>query len=375
MTTEIEEICKKLHDDYNGDILEETKDEEIKEVFKNVSKEYKDGDKGNTPLLNIIHNHFNGVLPSPNYISGPMSLTYQTSEKYNMKVYIFGEWHGRENTCDTLDYAKSSNIHISKYLQELFLNSDKFIDFYLEDQMFSHGLFLSDFPLDIIRHDFNNCLHPSKRKSCIFKTVRSHFVDSRDIFQKSKYIATPVSEFLSMANGIREYPHEFRLSDFSITNELSKLESYKEITNFVIKDALGVKIIKKELERSDLGEKLIITIIRKILPIVYKQYFTIEEWKEIFKSDKIHPRAGYIFTAIGIVFVDIYAIARMFKTFKKGHNFPQKPRYIIFYGGDAHSLIQRFFLRELGFETKLVRREVDKRIRCLDISGIKLDFK
>jgi hypothetical protein len=86
----ISEIRKNLEDNYDGSILDKASDD-IKETLKWIVTESKDSGNGNTPLINIIYNYFYGVLPSPKYISGPMSLTYHTSDEYDMKIYIYLE--------------------------------------------------------------------------------------------------------------------------------------------------------------------------------------------------------------------------------------------------------------------------------------------
>jgi hypothetical protein len=372
MNSDVNEICNVLHSDYNGVIFDYVDNSDIKETFKYVATKFKDGDKGNIPLLNIIYNYFNGVLPSPKYISGPMSLTYQTSSKYDMKIYIFGENHGTTNTCTDLDLDKLENsMNISHYLQKVFLNSDKFIDFYLEDELFRtiQPNPKQDF-MNLLRYDFDNCLNPYKRSKCSFKTVRTHFVDTRRVQKGYGLIGTnPVEKFiydLSFRKGKR-YGHKM------LVKKLLKFNSYQEIVNFILELAINIPIIKKELEKCILDKELIISFFRDIMLEWYPTIFTINKWKSIFIKDNDDKEMMDALIFVQAPIVDIYTISRMFKTFKKTENFPDKPRYIIYYAGNTHSMIVRKFLEKLKFKEH-IQRSSSLAVRCLNIENIKLNF-
>jgi hypothetical protein len=99
-----------LENNYDASILDNANDD-IKETLKLIVTESKDSGKGNIPLINIIYNYFYGVLPSTRYISGPMSLSYHTSDEYNMKIYIYLEKFMEQQTY-AVNIQKSHHILI-----------------------------------------------------------------------------------------------------------------------------------------------------------------------------------------------------------------------------------------------------------------------
>jgi hypothetical protein len=75
----------------------------------------------------------------------------------------------------------------------VFLNSDKFIDFYLEDGFFiTKTTPIKNRLLTYLRRDFHKCLNPNTRSECIYKTVRTHFVDTRQKKEGSHIIRTAI---------------------------------------------------------------------------------------------------------------------------------------------------------------------------------------
>lgn len=389
MSEEIGEIYKKLYSDYNADILDDVKDQIIKNMFKKVSSKFKDSGKGNVVVLNIIYNYFNGALPSSNYVSGPNTLSYQTSDKYNMKMYIFGETHGKKNNCNDLEQSKSFNMDISEYLQQVFSNSDKFIDFYLEDELFRDiTLDRNENFIHMLRHDLHDCLNPLKRSECIFKTIRAHFVDARYIYKKSFLYST--HRFGDFVTDVEDQESEIQGGMFismdepkkldvvykDIIEELMSLKNYKCLSEYVINMAFNVPVIKKELDRCRLDKKLVFYIFEEILTEWYPTKFELSVLSYLLKNKMFNRILGSFLVTIEAPLIDIYTVARMFKKFRKTGDMPSKSKYIIHYAGDDHSNIIRKFLEKLDFKEHFYRRsDLKTSTRCLDMSGIQLDFK
>ena len=372
MSKDINHICKVLSTDFDTSILDEASDS-IKQEFKNTSKKFKDGKEGNIPLLNAIHNHFNGVLPTHDYISGPMSLVYYTSKQYNMNIYIFGEAHGTDNNCRQL--KKRNYITIPDYLHQLFLNSDKFIDFYLEDVMFRSLSTEGDF-MNMIRNDLTNCLNPIERHKCPYKTVRTHFVDARFI-QRSKNIITSTTEIGRIISYLLEETPKKPANMKKVLDKIASLDTYEKLCKYVISIALNIPIIKKELSRCYLDKKVLMTIFSSVILDNYKKMIPDKDWLIINKPLIPKTTVGSILVSIEVPIVDFYTITRMFKIFKPDNYFPPKQRNIIYYAGDNHASIIRNFLTKLGFKKQFSResRQLENFSRCLDMRKIQLDFK
>lgn len=368
---EIQDICKRLYKDYNGDIIEEIENNEIKDVFRNISEKYKDGNKGNIPLLNIIYNHFYEFLPAPDYISGPITLTYQTSEKYNMKIYIFGEAHSDIKTCNEIEGIENS-MNISNYLYQTFLNTDKFIDFYIEDRLYPMNEFKEATALiTILRNDFHKCLNPAKRNECVFKTIRSHFVDARFIEKGEQNIGTNSTLHILQTLDPHDDRQKLKKDELKQIQKILSLKTYGSIADYIIELALSIKIIKKEFDRCYLDKKLFLEVFRKSLIERLEYRLDIKE----FLTFSIYSSNMNLYNILVIItspILEFYMIARVFKEFKKTNYFPRKPKYIVFYGGDSHSELFRLFLDKLGFNIMFGKRS---KSRCLDMRGVALDFK
>jgi hypothetical protein len=291
-----------------------------------------------------------------------------------MKIYIFGELHGNAKQCNQLGLdQRSSNMNISQYLKNVFLNSDKFIDFYLEDEMFR--TFEPDKNQDfmnLLRHDFDNCLNPTKRLKCESKTIRTHFIDTRRMHKDSIVTGTnPIENFIYDSFILRN-----KINHNETLYQLLKLDSHESIADYIIKIATNIPIINKELNRSYLDRKTLISIFHDIIMNWYYEMFTINKWNSMFRTNRSDADKLEILTMIQAPIVDIYTISRMFKTFKKTENFPDKPRYIIYYSGNGHSVILRRFLEKLEFEQKFERySNTSTSTRCLNMENVSLDFK
>lgn len=375
METKIIDLCNKLHKTYDASILKNFPSEYIKELFLLTAKKYKDGKKGNLALMNIIYNTFYGVLPSPKFISGPMSISYQTSSVYEKYIYIFGEYHGTINRCDYFEKAQYNFMNISEYLENFFSNTDKFIDFYLEDELFRtikpNRYF--DF-VNMLRYDLDNCLNKEKRYKCKYKNVRTHFIDSRTIQKEDYLVSTNKIGHLITDLKVPYFVH----SHYHTIEELSKLNTYEKISEYILKLVVTIPIIKKEIDRSDLGEFLIIKNFRPVLINSYKRRINIQLWNSIDWTNWTEiKRNAALLIALESHIQDVYAIARMFKTFKKTKYLPSKPTHIIYYAGDSHADIIRDFLNSLSFDQHLYRKmDVDSWTRCLHLGDdIKIDFQ
>lgn len=382
METEITDLCNKLHKTYDASILKDIKCDEIRNFFLMVSEKYKDGKKGNLALMNIIYNTFYGILPSPKFISGPMSISYQTSSVYEKKIYIFGEYHGTTNRCDHFEKAQYNFMNISEYLEKFFSNTDKFIDFYLEDELFRtikpNRYF--DF-VNMLRYDLDICLNKEKRYKCKYKNVRTHFIDSRTIQKEDYLVATNKIGYL-----ITDLRNDFVIGNskymlrkhYHTIEELSKLNTYEKISEYILKLVVTIPIIKKEIDRSDLGEFLIIKNFRPVLINSYKRRINIQLWNSIDWTNWTEIKRNIaLLIVLESHIQDVYAIARMFKTFKKTKYLPSKPTHIIYYAGDSHADVIRDFLNSLSFDQHLYRKmDVDSWTRCLHLGDdIKINFQ
>lgn len=218
----INNICTTLDASLIDKLSDESRDVFVNEVFmKHYQKKGLDGFKYRS-LAELIYNHITKpVMSYPSFIMGPNMLTRLVSKKYNKILYMFGETH--------LPFDQNSfkcekdSMRVSDFLKNVFKNSSKPIDFFLEtppsDANFNQESRQIKFEIqqtgiqkfkkyeekererrkeekkqekkqeneenkskDIIylRDIFRNCYNITK-KDCKYLTTRSHYVDLRQI--------------------------------------------------------------------------------------------------------------------------------------------------------------------------------------------------
>ena len=141
-------MCKKLNTTYDASILTylDEKSSTAMKVF--VEKTLKLWTQNkirevNSTLLILTSRYFFEKPFDLKYkyknISGPMSLTFHASNKYDKRIYLFGEYHGLTSDCS--DQKRKSSVQIQTFIKNLISSSRKFIDFYLEDESYRPVMF------------------------------------------------------------------------------------------------------------------------------------------------------------------------------------------------------------------------------------------
>ncbi len=160
-------------------------------------------------------------------------------------------------------------------------------------------------------------------------------------------------------------------------------KNHNDLAMFLIDIVMDIPIIKKAAKRCYLDQELVLSFFSRILPKKYSSKYKIDIPRlhsviKAYMEDDIGTGdfsfLKYTLLILESPMVDIYSIFRMFKIFNNKNNLPIKPRHIIFYAGNYHSETIRSFLKFLEFE-KDINISMKKGVRCLDINGIKLDFK
>jgi hypothetical protein len=372
----VEQVCQRLLDTYDVDVLDDVKDKRIPAMFKKYAflgygSRYRN--KGNRALISLLYNkYYKHKIQLPVYINGPMSLTYHKYDEYDMKIYVFGEKHGVEDDCKT-KYDENKTIDIDNYLEKIFNTSTKFIDFHLEHTVERKNISspIRD-PEDIKKSYLNNirimlsdCLKPvsKRRMPCVWKNVRTHYSDTR--------FGSDNRNYLFRYKFLKE--RETRNYMFTRANSLVEILSY-------LVDKLP-SLVEKELDRSILPKELIITTLLSI----WTEYYNLsapEANRLPYRYRLFHTRLPQatkmkmmkeIYRLIGASIHDLYMIARIFKEFSYNDVLPSKQRHVIYYGGNYHSAILREFLYRIGFD-EIKRAERVSR-RCLNVTNIPIDFE
>jgi hypothetical protein len=417
-TCKLGNMCNALLEYYNTSILSRSDmDESLKKACYVEAKKCADKNRARsstlerTVLKELIVNHKNNSKPIADYIAGPYSLSLHWSEVYKKLIYIFGEAHEYETDCDKCnDYdEEKKEMLIEDYLEQLFMYSDAFIDFYHEYDGYYKTFTYEDpsennkkFRLYKIWEKIKACVDKSTRdlpgNNC--QKGRMHYIDIRtmngikvnntsafsnlyDEFEKVN-CETESEETLSVL--FNEFFNDEQiinlLEDLSkVTNddfydffehEFNHYEIYnKQVGKSNIKDKIQ-DFIKENL--MDIDKRTIDDIIDSIKEIILiTNGYKTEQDDYIFYEFNGMTREEYVklkfflgilsqgLVDVNYLIVDGYLLGRIFKTFdintqdpnkQRPTDEPTEPHNIIIYAGNDHANNYRIFLDEkLNFIT------------------------
>jgi hypothetical protein len=398
------EICDKLVNTYNTNVLDDPNiDPDIRKEFFKASTKYRHGDKGRKVLMDLIYNHeYNTNKPTAAFIGGPFTLTVHWSKEYQKMIYIFGENHSDKIECDKVGSFKKGDVitPIENYLSDLILNTDVFIDLYIEfpayskiDKEYNVNFypFKENYRFRKLFEQFRRCLQYTTRSAKECKLARVHYFDARFEDNKGrtqginliswyrievKYIIDYVqtSEQVDMfKNLIIEYPKMITLlkglsseteEDFLKFCSSQLHDNYyvnKELDK--IKENLSLKKIILEFAKEHFIDYGIIhrTMFKINIPIIFKYLEKIEPTqleKENFKKAFLSTYDSTL--SINSIVADVYLLSRIFKDFditkleEKGYigatDQPLRAHNIIIYTGNGHAERYRTFLERLKFK-------------------------
>lgn len=388
---EAQEMCKELHLFYDATLL--------KKAARSLQYLFLEGaSKSSSGLADLIKNYFvnrsqasKGIIrpPKPEHINGPLSLSYHTSDKFEKRIYIFGEMHGYKNNCE--DQKKSGAIVIVDYLSLLFSTADVFIDFYFEIPTLMTPQILKERSMDWTQGyitdlmlKLSECFHYQHWEKCPWKKkVRMHAVDSRIFNIKDNPI-------LQRSSTRRLWPVErgqgmsfVEARDVGLIRNFSlRLTDPPKFTDFMMNELWQSPLIRKETTRPETSylEK---STYKKILEKVFEE----QDWDKFKNSarklSKAQPgdsldQADLRFlvnslTYAAAFYMDIYQLARVFKIFKESPDKPSGQYNILVYEGDAHARFLRIALEEFGFQEHYHLRE-GFGSRCLGMRGKQIIF-
>ena len=347
------------------------------------------------------------------YVSGLVSLSLYSSEKYKRRILILGEKHNKDDLCNKsvdsieadeflyglLDKRGESLLDVFIQSNYRFLkddyadNAEKFYDFKEYNPKYE-----ANFMHDVTRKLANqNCLAYHQQDNpvkCPYKNKRIHLIDIRrshdiDII-KLFQIVIDIKRFLMDR---RKYNAEL------MKHYIKCIENYKFDTNKKIQEGLERLFSSRKFTKAintthnDIREKLIL----KMKEIKNRDYsiFTSENIitlinetlkTEIYDNNilhyfKIEGKGDYVKVSELVRtrddIMDIYAIARVFR------RFDYNPRReingvindVIIYANDYRCAVYRKFLYELNFDKLFEANVADGQETCLDITGFHDKYK
>jgi hypothetical protein len=170
---------------YNTSILKDLPEDLRNALYKEANKCLTDPESGvgsarctnRSTLMHLINNHQLNNKPISDLIKGPLTLTLHWHPDMKMMIYIFGELHGSNTDCISLlvhrkKYMKS--MFIEDYMKDLIVNTDSYIDFYIEEK--AHVGYDQDLTEYIVKKRIEIMMR--KRKYSYFLTILNTLIDN-----------------------------------------------------------------------------------------------------------------------------------------------------------------------------------------------------
>jgi len=326
--------------------------------------------RGKHTLMRLIYNYNNTTTPNISYITGPSAISQFHSKKYDKMVYIFYEQHGLQEGCDSYDL--SPNMEIQDYLFELFQNTNVFIDFYYEMDLYDDIKTFSKVYdpykyityIDKLRGLISRCSIPATRDVPECKLIRAHLSDIRHttnthptirkfLYHLPQNHKTSRELFDSIINDIETIPGLLDLIRYYASSVHNVVDAYINILE------QASSKIEKSYIHSQIKEFIINNIIPEALN-VHKASKKIIMMRDSGISGTEYDNAAYNFKGRMIRLdarrMDVYLLSRVFRKFNisnnKANNIdqPLEAHNIIIYAGGAHSNLYAKFLEFLEFD-------------------------
>jgi len=330
----------------------------------------------NSAARTSLHNWLTKTPPTPEYISGPATMTKHTyTDKDNITsyVYIIGELHGEKNDCSMLPSEGKNpdkTMEIQDFLSALIETSPVFLDLFVELPHDTSAFTHDDNDFSYITKIYNKLkdhIPPIKGTQRPYRRIdnaRIHAIDVRpnsdDFLDKfidylvevskreitgkdEEHISETVGKILADTNmKIGEYIQKYLITK-RVRKDLDKLTERQREWLLDAIEIFGPKIHEKRVE--------LYMLMRQGVPV-----------------DEIVRTLLVILIPISAYKVDIYLMSRMFKTFRT-ENEPNSPFNSVIYVGNKHANVYRVLFSEMGYEVQSMRKaDLDRHIiRCLHV--------
>lgn len=387
------DICNTLVKTYNTNILDNSNNKE-KELWKIVSKDIKNKKyKSYKQVLSqLVYNHFNLQTNKPDkrYISGPIKCSYWKVKVLDEKkieqqkwIYLFGEYHGYENNCSDNKTNKKDVTDIFNYFKDLFINTDVFIDFYLEIEGFNknkymhyHHTYTKDTYLTSLRKTFYDCIYPETRHQNKCKLTRMHYIDIRQTDINVNLLMYFTISYIST-----KYVEGFIDEKYIILFEIFSTYEKDNLILYMIN--LYKQMIKKQLDRSYIKKDINHFFEEKFNLHISENFDILKETSTYILKNKYKKNKGNmnkiweICIVLASYIVDAYTLSRIFRKFSKKSLYktdePENPTNIVIYAGLYHINIYNKFLEKYGDQIETTKDLIvtsQNFPRCLDMKGI-----
>ena len=344
--------------------------------------------------MGISNSSLNYNLNKHKYLSGPVSLYYL--KKNDQKIFLFGDEHF------SLDFScgnKYKNIDFIKFLNSIFLTSDKKIDFLVEasynyiemkdSKKKKIKLHQHSYLTKVIDYYVKKGCFLSDKTNCSkeYPHVRFHSVDFR-----FSYLCNPVRKIseIEMYLIVLSIYLDMSMKESFILKKLEKvmdkikyINTYKKLEKQINKGLECIKI-KKQINSCEPSIKAKILKYKKdAMNENSNRYkndydYNMRELHKIYlqkeKSFSYSILSIYVKTLFSIIIsvncivMDFYCLARLFRNYKDNNDHTMMKNVIIYAGAMHIENYLLFLTKYMGFKLELGTQATEK--RCLDISKL-----
>jgi hypothetical protein len=306
-----------------------------------------------------------------NVIWGPVSLTEWTSNKYNKRIYVFGDIHVNQGICPPKSIGEELPFFIDSVLKN---NQDKTIDLFIEapyiDKLDPKKYFpVLDCPLNKFICSLQDCLQ-LRKETCRYKNARFHYADIRhhkslrylhDLFWDMKFVIEEKnpdlagSLYLKLEKNIPEVRPSL-LKESKIMKQIEAINDPEIIEILELKARVALRNLAINFDKNS---------INNILKTIKEFALTKQLPNE--KLLALLPKYHILINSM-VGFMDIYLLARLFKS-------PDAKNVIIFVG-ETHATYYNNLFGKLGFILSgfSESKQRAKNYQCVSLKPFKLPF-
>ena len=446
----VDEIISYLLISYNTSVLKDLPTDLREALYEEAQKCLENPEKADNhvrcnelkTLMILINNHRLNKKPISDLIKGPFSVTLHWNSDLKLMIYIFGEVHRTKTDCHLFPQEKYvdgkivylKSMFIEDYLKELLLNTDSYIDFFVEERAhIGYDPVLryhkGSERISILRNSFMECISDikSRNKNINCRLSRSHYFDIREggttinvvtklyvnikklLIQSNEIIKENIENFIISLTSIKNNP-----TFYQFINDISTISSEQEFID-VLRNYLLFHnpLLMKKMVRSSIYQTILRFILDeiKLLALPLKEqlqtnlknlFIFLENYPVTYDSTGTPKKvtvssedADIIISYVKMfkhfllnmeaLIADAYLLSRVFKKFnintdepkkKRGFDEPQTPHNVIIYAGDLHAKRYRKFLENNMNCKRLEQNTYDYSMpfhstNCINMEGIK----
>ena len=316
------------------------------------------------------------TLDQAKYIQGPIALSEYYSAKYDKHIFLFSDEHQRLPRCPP-DSTPENTISISDAIHQL-VTEDKSqtVDVYLEIPFISKSTDRQKFSassgfIGDVAATFAPCFLVEKKK-CPYSNARFHYVDVRSWQdQKDMNARKYLEAYLHLA--VQDFNRGKKLSQL-YQDEISK-RRWAFDKQLDIKDLLERLKITKQLENIP-EENVRTEIYEEFVPKLIENSPKNSSWfldmallgLTIGKPRGNTSMAQMVINLLqdfGVALMDMYLLARMFRTYKNGS---RSQRDIVYAGVYHTDIYDTFLVDTLGFTKLQATQDSKDSYQCINIT-------